>query len=99
MNNENIVKQVCKELELTEKEMQNMLAVIKELPPLFRSLKIVEFELRYAKIDSPLYQAIKAAKEEVEKVIRTNQCKAVATLLAGENSGVEAHLCDKSSRR
>jgi len=96
---ENIVKKVCKELELTEKEMQNMLTVIKELPPLFRSLKVVEFELRYAKIDSPLYQTIKAAKEEVEKVIHTNQCKAVATLLAGENGGEEARLCDKSSRR
>ena len=94
---ENIVKQVCKELRITEKEMQNMLAVIKELPPLFRSLKIVEFELRYAKIDSPLYQAVKAAKEEVEKVIRTNQCKAVATLLAGENGGEEVRHCDKNS--
>ncbi len=95
--NDNIVKKVCKELGLTEKEFQNILRVSDELPPLLRSLRLVEFELRYAKIDSQLYKAVKAAKMEVEKVIHKNQCKAVATLLDGDKSGVDDRFGGKSS--
>ena len=86
MKDNNIVKKVCKELGRTEKEIQNILRVSDELPSLLRSLRLVEFELRYAKIDSPLYKAVKAAREEVEKVIRKNQCKVVATLLDGKDT-------------
>jgi len=94
---DNIVKKVCKELGITQKEFNNLLRVEKELPPLLNSLKLVEFELKHLNINSSLYQAIAKAKEEVEKITLLNHYKVVNNLLDEDKNNEYNHFFGKNS--